>query len=297
MQGAPFLHAGEAFALAAALVWSVAVILYKRASETVHPVALNLFKNTFSLLLFVPTILILGGFGWSTMARPDVLALVASGVLGISISDTYLFKALNLLGAGLYSIVVCMYGAFVVSLSFLFLGERLSALQLGGAVAITGAIAIAVYQKDRSHRERRQILLGLVWGLVAMLSVAISIVLMKDALNRVSALDAIVVRVAAGLVALLPFTLGRSGARILATLRGPHWTSTVWGSFFGMYGATLLWVLGMKYTLASVASSLNQLSNVFVFVLAVLFLHEPLAARKVAGLLVATAGALLVILG
>jgi drug/metabolite transporter (DMT)-like permease len=294
---APFLHAGEVFALAAALVWSGAVVLYKRASDTVHPIALNIVKNAFSLALFVPTILLAGGFGLSTMHGWDFAALVASGVLGISISDTYLFKALQLLGAGLYSIVVCLYGVFVISLSFLFLGERLTAVQLAGVALITGAVAVAVYQKDRTHRERSQVLLGLAWGVVAMLSIAISVVLMKDALNRVTALDAITVRVGAGLVALLPFAVGRSGARILATLRGPHWKSTLWGSFLGMYGATLLWVLGMQYTLASVASSLNQLSNVFVFVLAVLFLHERMTARKVAGILVATAGALLVILG
>ena len=130
-----------------------------------------------------------------------------------------------------------------------------------------------------------------------MLSVAISVVLMKGALGRVAVFDTIVVRVGSGLVALVPFVLGRPGRCILATLRGPHWANTLWGSFFGMFGATLLWVLGMKYTLASVASSLNQLSNVFVFVLAVIFLHERLTTRRVAGILVATAGALLVILG
>jgi len=293
----PFLHAGEAFSLAAALVWAVAVVLYKKVSDTVHPIALNLFKNAFSLALFVPTSLLAGGSGLGSIAGRDLFALVASGVLGIAISDTYLFKALQTLGAGLYAIVVCLYVGLVVALSFVFLGERLTPLQFAGVAVIAVAIAVAVYEPDRSHRERRQVLLGLAYGVVAMLSVAISVVLMKSALGRVAVFDTIVLRVGSGFVALLPFAVGRAGGRVLATLRGPHWTSMLWGSFLGMYGATLLWVLGMKYTLASVASSLNQLSNVFVFVLAVLFLHERLTARKVAGILVATAGAMLVILG
>lgn len=297
MAEVPFLHAGEAFSLAAALVWAAAVVLYKKVSDTVHPIALNLFKNAFSLALFVPTLLLVGGSGLGSIAARDLAALVASGILGIAISDTYLFKALQQLGAGLYAIVVCLYVGFVVALSFVFLGERLRLMQLVGVAVIAIAIAIAVYEPDRSHRERRQILLGLAYGVVAMLSVAISVVLMKGALSRVSVFDTIVVRVGSGLVALLPFVLGRAGGRVLATLRGPHWANTLWGSFLGMYGATLLWVLGMKYTLASVASSLNQLSNVFVFVLAVIFLHERLTTRKVAGILVATTGALLVILG
>ena len=297
MAEVPFLYAGEAFSLAAALTWAAAVVLFKRASDTVHPIALNLVKNGFSLALFGPMLLLVGGSGLGSIAPWDLAALVASGILGIAISDTYLFKALQQLGAGLYAIVVCLYVGFVVALSFVFRGERLTRLQLVGVALIAAAIATAVYEPDRSHRARRQVLLGLAYGAVAMLSVAISVVLMKGALGRVAVFDTIVVRVGSGLVALVPFVLGRPGRCILATLRGPHWANNLRGSFFGMFGATLLWVLGMKYTLASVASSLNQLSNVFVFVLAVIFLHERLTTRRVAGILVATAGALLVILG
>ncbi len=36
---------GEVWALLAALIWSVAVILFKRTGEEVPPLALNLFKN------------------------------------------------------------------------------------------------------------------------------------------------------------------------------------------------------------------------------------------------------------
>lgn len=297
MHGEPFLHAGETFALAAALVWSGAVILFKKASDTVHPIALNLFKNTFALVLFVPTVWLMGTFHPSALHGRDLLALALSGVLGIAVSDTFFFKSLQLLGAGLFAIIECLYVVFIVSLSYVFLGERLAPWQLLGAALISGAVGLAVYQKDRTHHERRQVLAGLFWGAVSMLAIAVSVVLMKDALNRVAALDAMLVRLAAGTVALLPFSLGRRGAQMLATLRGPQWPSMVAGSFLGMFGATLLWVLGMKYALASIASSLNQLSTVFVFVLAMLFLHEQLTVRKAVSVLVATGGALLVILG
>ncbi|MCU0291166.1 MAG: DMT family transporter [Thermoanaerobaculaceae bacterium] len=299
MNGPAFAHAGEVFSLLAALVWSGAVILYKRSSDTVDPVGLNLFKNLFGLLLLVPTVLLVGGSGWQAMTTRDVLALVASGILGISVSDTYLFRSLQLLGAGLYSIVVCLYGAFVVGASYLFLGERLAAGQLAGVVLVTAAIAVAVHEPDRQQHERRQILAGVAWGVVAMASLALSIVLMKGALARVGALDAVTLRIGAGFLALLPVGLvGRSGRRSLATLTASraHWRFTIPGSFLGMYGSSILWVLGMKHTLASIASSLNQLSNVFVFILGVVFLHERLTWRKVLGLAVATVGALLIIL-
>ena len=155
-----------------------------------------------------------------------------------------------------------------------------------GVVLVTAAIAIAVHEPDREQHERRQILAGVLWGVVAMASLALSIVLMKGALARVGALDAVTLRIGAGFLALLPVgLLGRSGRRSLATLTASraHWRYTISGSFLGMYGSSILWVLGMKHTLASIASSLNQLSNVFVFILGVVFLHERLTPRKVAG--------------
>jgi len=61
----------------------------------------------------------------------------------------------------------------------------------------------------------------------------------------------------------------------------------------GTYLSILLWMGGMKYAQASVASALNQLSLVFVFLLAVAFLREKASPLKVLAVLLAAAGAVL----
>lgn len=50
-------------------------------------------------------------------------------MIGIGLADTLYFRALNRLGAGRMGIVGNFYSPFVLVLSFVFLGERLSALQ------------------------------------------------------------------------------------------------------------------------------------------------------------------------
>ena len=45
---------GEFFALMAALVWASAVIFFKRSGETIAPFALNLFRVTVSMVVFIP---------------------------------------------------------------------------------------------------------------------------------------------------------------------------------------------------------------------------------------------------
>jgi drug/metabolite transporter (DMT)-like permease len=68
------------------------------------------------------------------------------------------------------------------------------------------------------------------------------------------------------------------------------------GSFLGAYVAILLWVGGMKYATASVASALNQTSNLFIFLFAALFLKERITRAKLAGIVLGVLGVLLVML-
>ena len=55
-----FPYFGETSALASALLWGIAVILFRISGRNVRPLSLNLFKCTLCILLFIPTILILG---------------------------------------------------------------------------------------------------------------------------------------------------------------------------------------------------------------------------------------------
>jgi drug/metabolite transporter (DMT)-like permease len=61
----------------------------------------------------------------------------------------------------------------------------------------------------------------------------------------------------------------------------------------GTYLSILLWLGGMKYTQASVASALNQLSLVFIFLLAVIFLGEKPAPLKILAVALAAGGAVM----
>jgi len=51
---------------------------------------------------------------------------------------------------------------------------------------------------------------------------------------------------------------------------------------------------GMKYTQASIASALNQLNTIFIFILAAIFLKEKVSTAKLAAIAMAFAGAFFV---
>lgn len=69
------------------------------------------------------------------------------------------------------------------------------------------------------------------------------------------------------------------------------------GSFLGAYLSMVIWMGGMKYTQASIASALNQTSNVFIFILAALLLKEPVNLIRMIAIILAFAGVVIVTLG
>lgn len=229
----------------------------------------------------------------------DYALLLLSGVIGIGIGDTLFFKSLNLLGAGLTAIVDCLYSPFIIGLSILWLGEGLTALQAVGAALVVSAVLTASLERGKSQISRRDLVWGIIWGVLAHAAMAVGIIMIKPLLERSPLLWVTEIRLFGGVVILCIILLFYPARRaILSSIisrRG--WCYTVSGSFVGTYLSMILWLAGMKYTQASIASALNQTSNIFIFILAALLLREPITARRVLGILLAFIGAALVSFG
>jgi drug/metabolite transporter (DMT)-like permease len=246
-----------------------------------------------------PTMAIFGRTLLLPAPLQDYLLLMASGVLGIGIADTLFFKSLNLLGAARSAIVDCLYSPFIILPSIFWLGERLTMIQAGGAILIVSAVLAISREKGLVEITRRQLIFGILLGAAAMLTMGISVVMIKPLLERSPVLWAVEVRLVGAAVSLLVI-LGFHPKRrnvVRSCLEVKSWKYMVPGSILGTYIALMLWIGGMKYAPASIASALNQTSNIFVFILAALFLKERMTRDKVAGIVMAVVGVFLVILG
>ena len=286
---------GEILAIVSGLVWAVAVILYRVSGRTVHPLGLNLFKNVLALVFMVPTMIIFGLPFFPAVPAKTLGLLLLSGFLGIAVSDTLFFYSLNLLGASIVAIVDCLYSPFVIGLSFVMLGERMAAWQLIGVALIISAVLAASRSDQGEPLTRKDLVLGLIFGVLAMFFVAIGIVIVKPVLAGGSVVWATLVRIVGGTVPLaivVPLLPGRR-AILSPLLNRANWKAMVPASFFGSYFSLILWMGGMKYAKVSVAAALNQLNTIFIVVLAALFLKERLSLWKVAAVVLAFAGAYL----
>jgi drug/metabolite transporter (DMT)-like permease len=127
---------------------------------------------------------------------------------------------------------------------------------------------------------------------------ALSVAIAKPILDRSPVLWATAVRLISGVAAIMLLTAISPRRRYLwKTLRPSRsWRTAVPAAVLGAYLAMIVWIAGMKYTQASTASILNQTSAVFVLPLAAVFLHERITLRKLAAVLTALTGVVLVTL-
>ncbi len=293
------MNTGAVLGLLTALLWAIAVIFFKKSGERVHAIALNLFKDVLAFVLFIPTALIVGQPLIVDASGKDWIMLAVSGVMGICIADTLFFYSLQLLGAGVSSIINCLYSPAVIFFSMWILDEKLTFIQAAGVGSIVLAVALATGSKQAEELSARRIALGLLAGIGAVTTTAVGIVLMKPVLEHSSVIWVSEVRLLFGIVALLLLLLIHPGRKsILASLLirdGQRFT--IWGSFFGAYLALLPWAAGFKFGQASTTSALQQTSYLLVFIMAIIFLKEKLSYWKAGGILLGMVGVYLVTLG
>jgi len=184
-------------------------------------------------------------------------------------------------------------------LSIPLLGESLGFVQIIGAASIVAAVVIGACREDAGTVRHRRLMQGLLFGIVSQASTALGIVIIKPVLAHAPILWVTQVRLIGGEVVLAAAILLRRDRRTLwsSLYREGGKCYTLSSSFMGGYLSMILWLAGMKFTQASIASALNETSTIFIFLLSALLLHEPLTARRIAGIALGFVGALLVTFG
>jgi len=282
-------------AVSAALFWASAVIMFKKSGEVLSPTALNLFKGVVTLLLLIPTLWFSGTPLFPNRPFGEWLLFGLSGFMGITLADNFFFMALKRLGAGLWAVVDCLYLPFIILLSAVFLNEQIGLKRMVGATLVIVAIVAGSYSGRSAKCSQRDFLAGLFWGTLAVSLLAGSIIMVKPLLETTSVLWASYVRLLAGVAGLLVLAVIQPERKrtLRVLLPSQAWKIALPASIVGNYLAMIAWLAGFKYTLVSVAAILNQLSTIFTFILAAVFLKEPVTLPRMIAILLAVAGALL----
>ena len=288
------LNSGDIFAILTALCWSSGVIFFHVSGRILGSLQISLLKNIIGVIGFIGFLAVQGD-EFPLFTYHDLWIMIISGTFGVAVGDLLFLASLRRLGAGLNAIVSTAYSPTVFLLAFFMFGEVIS-LQayFGGVLVITGIIIGTLeIPKDRG---RENIAWGVLYGFTAQALTAFSVLLLKPIMETHPVVPIALVRFSTGALLSIGFLVFAKGLPALRETmkQGFKHPPLIMGSILGTFLSVIFWLAGYKYTLAGRAAIYNQLSTIFIILLAAIFLKEAMTRRKWLAVSCALSGVLLV---
>lgn len=282
----------------AALLWSIAAVIFRKLGEDIPPAELNLLKGSIAVIAMILTSLLLKE-AIPTISGTTLALLAVSGIVGIGVGDTAFFYSLNYLGTRLALLMGVMAPPMAGLISWLFLGENLGPVSWLGILITLAGVAWVIFQENRAGEPIRHLIRGVLVALLATLSQAVGAVLSRYALisSDITALQTAIVRLLAGIVALLIVILfiqktrfewmtgkaaRKTSARILVR-------NVALVGLIGTYSAIWLQQVSLEYAPVGIAQTLLSTSPIFILPIVALR-GEKVTWKAVAGAVVSLAG-------
>jgi len=285
---------GDLYAVITAVCWSSAVILFDISTKNFTAIQLNVLKNFIGVFGFILTI-VLFSIPSPNFSKQDIFTLAISGFLGILIADGLFLESLRRVGSGISAVVSTVYTPTVFIIAYILFNETIKPQSyIGGALVLVG-ITISVFQYPNTIKKK-DLYIGILFGLMANILTAYSVLIIKPIMKDNSVIYVALYRFSVGLFLGILINLVKSGSQTVIQKFKQGLTNqyVIFGSLLGTYLSVIFWLAGYKYTLAGRAAIYNQLSTVFIIILARIFLKEPMTSKKVVGVSLAIFGAMIV---
>jgi drug/metabolite transporter (DMT)-like permease len=181
------------------LLWSSAFVAIRHLGGSFSPGALSLGRLLVGSLALGVVLLMRG---WRTPRPRDWPPLVAIGVLWFGLYNVALNAGERRVDAGTAAMLIQLSPVLVAVLAAVFLKERATpALGVGLLVAFAGVALIATATSGHGDRDP----VGVLLCLVSAAAYAVSLILQKPLVSRISAVEVTWIACTVGAVACLPF--------------------------------------------------------------------------------------------
>ena len=300
-----FSYFGELSAFLAALCWSIAVIIFKSASNELSPLLITALKNTIALMCFFIVFILFDIPIWySGFENIDYIKIIISGCLGMGIADILFITALSKIGANRVAIINCFEPAVIYCFSTLILGTILTLQQLIGFSIVIISILVISYEKDKIEINRKFKLEGIMIQISAVLLSSFGIVLIKPLLSTINhsitlQIWVTVFRLVPGF--LLSWIIFMFTSNKLYSLKPLNKSILMWkiliSSGLGTFMALSFWIIGYaNIEKPPIASIIGQSSTIFVLILSYFILKENITKFRIAAMFLACFGVILIII-
>ena len=292
------LFLGELAALGTAMGFSISSTMFALAGRQVGSSVLNRTR----LILAVGFLAITHLLFYGTLAPFDASAarwmwLGFSAIIGLVIGDGCLYKAFVLIGPRIGMLIMSLAPVMAALFAWLFYAETLSYCQIFGIFMTLGGIAWVILERHSgadSWDQNRSYLYGISLSFCAAMCQALGLILAKKGLyGDFSAISGNMIRmvVAASVLGVYSFINGGIGEDIKRLTHHRRATLQILcGTFFGPLVAISLSLIAIQLAPIGIASTIMQMTPIFLLPIGYFFLHERFGWGAIAGTVVAMVG-------
>jgi drug/metabolite transporter (DMT)-like permease len=293
-------YIGEIAALTTAFCWSITSYAFTSASRKVGALQVNIDRMGFaSILLFL--IIIIAGISLD-LTLNQLTNLVISGILGLVLGDSFLFKSFQLIGARLGMIIMALVPVLSSVLAYFFLGEIISYLGMFGMLLTIAGILIVVLEKKSAEQNHFAVnKIGIFYGFLGALGQASGLIFAKFAFQSgdLNGFTASFIRLFSASVIILPL------ASALKKYKNPFslykksdsvWKAMTVGTIFGPVLGITLSLIAIENAKIGIASTLMATMPVIMLPIAKFYFKESFDWKAIIGAFVAVLGAAIIFL-
>ncbi len=284
---------GEISAMAAALFWAWNSVVLTEATHRIGSVNVNIARMFFaSVFLLVTLFFVEGSFN---ISGSQYFNLVISGVVGLILGDTFLFKAFQTIGPRLGMLLMSLAPPIAAILAWIFLGEILSFAGITGIIVTLAGISVVILEKKPRKQGNKLNRKGVLYGVLAATGQGVGLIFAKQAFNEapLNEFTASFVRLASAVIIL--YLMIRMQGKLknpLKIFKGDKiaFKNTIYASILGPYLGITASMIAVANTYVGIASTLMSTVPILMIPISVFYYKEKLSWKSIAGTFVAVAG-------
>ncbi len=287
-------HLGEITSLLTACCWSFSSYIFTAAAHRIGSVQLNINRMIFAVILLFITIL-LAGINFE-LSNNQILNLSISGIIGLVIGDSFLFKAFTMIGTRLSMLLMSLTPAMSAVLAYFFLGERIALLGIVGMIiTLLGIILVVFDKKENEESPHSQKGKGILYGVLGALGQAVGMIFAKLAFeeSNINGFLATFVRLFSATILILPvsilFKRYKNPFKLYSEDR-KGLVLTLGGTFFGPFLGITLSLISIAHTSVGIASTLMATVPVIMLPIGKFIFKDQIKFKAVLGAVIAVAG-------
>jgi len=293
-------YIGEIAALATAFCWSITAYAFTNVSRRIGSLQVNIDRM---LIASVMLIFIIGIFSFNLSLNFNQISnLIISGVLGLVIGDSFLFKSFQLIGARLGIIIMAAVPVLSAILAFFFLNEFISYIGMFGMLlTISGILIVVLEKKSGGENQLSFNKIGILYGFLGALGQASGLIFAKFAFQagELNGFSASFIRLFSASIIILPIasTFRRYKNPFNIYPKDIYSTKviligTIFGPVLGITGS----LIAIEYAKVGIASTLMATMPIIMLPISRFYFKEKLEWKSIIGAFVAVIGAAIIFL-